>query len=613
MLTLYIPTYAPITDESAVTLTDETGAVLAVRTGGQFVPIPCDDYYFKELANGLDELWLSVNVHDPLYKDINELSEIIDEKGRAWLVRKIDGGAKTATICAGLDLDAWREGMLPAYHSDSLTALHQIEAVAPSGWDVVDVSGVGIRRTLEGDFTPLDVVMRVAEIYKIYPRFDNVRKVITLYPQTAGAPLGVFATRQLNLKEINYKGKAEATDFCTRLYCYGKDGLTFADINGGLPYVENTAYSGRIVSAVWRDDRYTDAESLLEDGRARLAEMSVPTRSYDCDVVDLKAVDPEKYGNLDFSLFSSAVLIDEYKGNAITYQVVERWDYPNYPARNKVIFSDAPASIQNQVVQIRDAMSNPSSVFQQTITAAASANATNWLTSSDGYVVAVRNADGSWKELLFMDTPDMATAQNVLRINENGIGFSTSGANGPYNNAWTIDGQLVADFITTGTMTADRIRGGTLELGGVNNANGVLLMLDANGAEIGRWDMSGISGSRGTIGGWDISPEGFSSKATGEDGAVYEVKINAVRGAYSDFLRITKDGTPVFSLSYADASGIPAISSPAVETLDLYSYKYRTSDSAGNYRGISTTFVTGNSEQGYTTWIVKNGLIVGNR
>lgn len=529
MLTLYRPTYAPITDESTVTLTDESGAVLAVRTGGEFVPIACDDYYYKELASGLDELWLSVNVHDPIYKDINELSEIIDETGRAWLVRKIDGGAKTATICAGLDLDAWREGMLPAYHSDSLTALHQVEAVAPSGWDVVDVSGVGIRRTLEGDFTPLDVVMRVAEVYKIYPRFDNVRKVVTLYPQTAGAPLGVFATRQLNLNEINYKGKAEATDFCTRLYCYGKEGLTFADINGGLPYVENTAYSGRIVSAVWRDERYTDAESLLEDGRARLAEMSVPTRSYDCDVIDLKAVDPEKYGNLDFSLFSSAVLIDEYKGNAITYQVVERWNYPNYPARNKVIFSDTSASIQNQVVQIREAMSNPSSTFQQTIQAAAVANATNWLTSSDGYVVAVRDAEGTWKELLFMDTPSAETAQDVLRINENGIGFSRTGINGPYQNAWTIDGQLVADFITAGTMTADRIRGGSLELGGINNDNGVLIMRDANGAEIGRWNMNGISASAGTIAGWEVRPECFYSETTDSNNTFWSFNINAAQ------------------------------------------------------------------------------------
>ena len=527
MLTLYVPTYDPITDESEVTLTDEKGEVLAIRQGGQFVPLMYDDYYIKEKASGLDELWFSVNVHDPAYKQIEELSEIIAEDGRAFLVRKIDGGPNSATIEAGLDLDAWKEGMLIDYHSASLTLADQVSSVAPSGWTVTDYSGSSIRRTIEGDFTPFDYVLRCAEVYGCYLRFDTVNKIIRLYPQAAGAPLGTFATRQLNLKEINYKGKAEHADFATRLYCYGKDGLTFADINNGLPYVENTEYCGRIISAVWRDDRYTVAENLLEDGRRRLAEMSVPARSYDCDIVDLKAVDPVKYGNLDFSLFSSAVLIDEYKGNAITYQVVERWNYPHYPEKNKVIFSDVPVSVQGQVTQIKDALTNPSSIFQQTITAAASANATSWLTSSNGYVVAVQNSSGAWKELLFMDTPDMATAQNVLRLNENGLGFSTSGVNGPYMNAWTIDGHLVADFITAGTMLADRIRGGTLELGGVNNANGVLSMLDAAGAEIGRWDMNGVTANRGKIAGWDIRPEAFYSQTIDSNGTFWSFDINA--------------------------------------------------------------------------------------
>lgn len=70
-------------------------------------------------------------------------------------------------------------------------------------------------------------------------------------------------------------------------------------------------------------------------------------------------------------------------------------------------------------------------------------NATAWLTSSGGYVVAVKNQDGSWKELLFLDDDDIDTAVNVLRINENGIGFSSNGVNGPYTQAWTLDGRLV--------------------------------------------------------------------------------------------------------------------------------------------------------------------------
>lgn len=69
-------------------------------------------------------------------------------------------------------------------------------------------------------------------------------------------------------------------------------------------------------------------------------------------------------------------------------------------------------------------------------------NATAWLTGSDGYVMAVKNNDGTWKELIFADHNDPADWVNVLRINENGIGFSSDGGVN-YTQAWTLDGKLV--------------------------------------------------------------------------------------------------------------------------------------------------------------------------
>lgn len=80
-------------------------------------------------------------------------------------------------------------------------------------------------------------------------------------------------------------------------------------------------------------------------------------------------------------------------------------------------------------------------------------NATSWLTGSDGYVMAVKNNDGTWKELLFMDTADAETAHNVLRINENGIGFSSTGVAGPYTQAWTLDGRLVIGGTNVPSLT----------------------------------------------------------------------------------------------------------------------------------------------------------------
>lgn len=73
-----------------------------------------------------------------------------------------------------------------------------------------------------------------------------------------------------------------------------------------------------------------------------------------------------------------------------------------------------------------------------------------------GYVVKREN------ELLIMDTDNIATAKKVWRWNQNGLGYSSTGYNGTYGLAMTIDGHIVADFITSGVINANLIKAGTL-------------------------------------------------------------------------------------------------------------------------------------------------------
>lgn len=81
-----------------------------------------------------------------------------------------------------------------------------------------------------------------------------------------------------------------------------------------------------------------------------------------------------------------------------------------------------------------------------------------------GYVVISPNDETGYpEEILIMDTDSKLTANNVIRLNKNGIGFSTTGYSGRYTTAWTIDGSFVADFITSGTLNADIIKAGTLQ------------------------------------------------------------------------------------------------------------------------------------------------------
>ena len=127
--------------------------------------------------------------------------------------------------------------------------------------------------------------------------------------------------------------------------------------------------------------------------------------------------------------------------------------------------------------------------------------ATALITGADGgYVRFIYDGD-ILTEIVIMDTDDITTATKVWRWNSGGLGYSSNGYNGPYTLAMTQNGAIVANFITAGEMSCDRLQGGTLTLGGANNGNGVMQVLDANGNVIGTWNNNGITLNKGTIAG----------------------------------------------------------------------------------------------------------------
>ncbi len=80
-----------------------------------------------------------------------------------------------------------------------------------------------------------------------------------------------------------------------------------------------------------------------------------------------------------------------------------------------------------------------------------------------GYVVLNADENGRPFELLILDAPDIKDAVNVWRWNSGGLGFSRGGYNGPYETAITSDGQIVADFITSGSLVANIIKAGVIQ------------------------------------------------------------------------------------------------------------------------------------------------------
>lgn len=91
-------------------------------------------------------------------------------------------------------------------------------------------------------------------------------------------------------------------------------------------------------------------------------------------------------------------------------------------------------------------------------------NATKLITGNSGGYVILHSAakDGKPYELLVMDKPNIDDAIKVWRWNVNGLGFSNKGYNGPYETAITSNGQIVADFITSGTLMANIIKAGII-------------------------------------------------------------------------------------------------------------------------------------------------------
>ena len=116
--------------------------------------------------------------------------------------------------------------------------------------------------------------------------------------------------------------------------------------------------------------------------------------------------------------------------------------------------SDTTQSIEN-IVQKVDRFP---SLMQSAIN-----SATKLITGQKGgYVVLHGDETGQPYELLVLDSPNIADAVNVWRWNVGGLGFSSNGYNGPYETAITSDGQIVADFITSGSLVANIIKAGVL-------------------------------------------------------------------------------------------------------------------------------------------------------
>lgn len=156
--------------------------------------------------------------------------------------------------------------------------------------------------------------------------------------------------------------------------------------------------------------------------------------------------------------------------------------------------------------------------------------ATNIITGANGgWVKLQTDADGKPTEILIMDTDDIDTAQKIWRWNLGGLGYSKDGYEGPYGTAMTMNGEIVANFITSGTLTANLIKAGVLtDAAGkfsLNMETGALSMADGS--------FSG-SISSSTITGSTITSTGAGGKSTMISGGTITTNdLQASSGTFS--------------------------------------------------------------------------------
>ena len=405
-----------------------------------------EDYCIKEKYNGINELSFSVPGDD--IKIVNEQSIHETTQNQAYLVKVVNGD----NIICELDLDELRS-VQTDYDASATPHDHLTAALASVGWSLVDYTGITAKRTISGALTPMEIIEQVEYIWSgVTALYDTNEKKVTILCPGNNKPQYTFLAEELNLRQLDIAGNSSA--FCTRLRAKGADGMTFADINDGKDYVENYTYSNRIIyGTAIVDERFNDKQSLKDYAQATLDAIAVPAVSYECDVVDVAAMDSD-YSFQQLQMHKSVWLLDKKFNTRVAHRVVEYCIYPDDASKNKVTLSTVTPSLQSAVRFLQTSINDPNSAARQRETSAVDA-ATKLITGAKGGNVRFVN-DGNGKpiELLIMDTDDIATAQKVWRFNIGGFGFSSNGYNGIYATAITQDGHIVADFMDVGTLSA---------------------------------------------------------------------------------------------------------------------------------------------------------------
>lgn len=263
----------------------------------------------------------------------------IRTKDDEYVIRKKKTGVQFNEYTAQLNVEELEGTVFPyGFESKEQTIRACLEfAFEGTGWKV-GTCQITKKRTVNKDeeTNAWEVLQDCLSTYRVECKINSLTKTIDIYEQI-GSDRGRYFIEGLNLKKLTVT--SDTYDFYTRLIPLGKDGIGIEWL--GKPYLENYQYSSKIKTYVWSDERYTNTTSLIEDGIAKLDEMSKPYVAYIADVIDL-ARQSKKYSSVfDFDIGDTVWMISKKTHTKEKQRIVKLTEYPENPRSNTVELSNA--------------------------------------------------------------------------------------------------------------------------------------------------------------------------------------------------------------------------------------------------------------------------------
>lgn len=192
-------------------------------------------------------------------------------------------------------------------------------ALADTEWSVGTVNVTTKRTWTSTEKNALSILRSIANLHGGDLVFDCPNRLVHLLTVNGKDSGALFAYKK-NMKSI--ERVVDTRSLVTRLYAVGANGMTFADINNGKPYLEDFTYSKEVRITTLDCSSFTNPYQMKEYTAMRLAEYCKPSVSYVLNAMDLSVL--TGYEHETWNLGDYVRVEDKDLGLSVTTRIVRR-------------------------------------------------------------------------------------------------------------------------------------------------------------------------------------------------------------------------------------------------------------------------------------------------